>query len=318
MEKPVDKEKTGYFQVTDGIWGMKDIFVNVYFISTPDGWVLVDAGLKSAYSKIKNVAAQLFGNDIAPLAIVLTHGHFDHVASLDKLLEDWDVPVYAHHLELAYLTGKSAYPPADSSVGGGLMAAMADLYPNDPIDLSGTVKSLPFDGHIPVLPDWQHIHTPGHSPGHISLWRESDKVLIAGDAFVTTKQESAFSVMTQAKILSGPPKYFTCDWQAAKHSVEVLASLKPDVVATGHGKPMYGEQMQQDLLQLAANFEKKAMPSHGRYVPEPAVTNQYGVVSLPEKTLGMPEKVAMVAGFVAIAGLGFALVSSRTGRRNWA
>jgi glyoxylase-like metal-dependent hydrolase (beta-lactamase superfamily II) len=289
----------------------------VYFISTGDGWVLVDAGLKSSYEKIKSVAAQLFGIDSAPLAIVLTHGHFDHVASLEKLLEDWKVPVYAHHLELAYLTGKSAYPPADSSVGGGLMSAMADLFPNYPIDLSGTVKSLSFDQHIPVMPDWEYIHTPGHSPGHISLWRERDRVLIVGDAFVTTKQESAFSVMTQAKILSGPPKYFTCDWQAAKHSVETLAALKPDVVATGHGKPMYGEEMQQDLLRLAAGFDQKAMPSHGRYVPEPAITNQYGIVSLPEKKLGMPEKIAIAAGLIAIAGVGFALANNRTWKRHW-
>ena len=315
MEDTSHIGQESYFQVADGVWGFKDIFVNVYFVSTSNGWVLVDAGLKSAHKKIKDVARQLFGADVAPLAVVLTHGHFDHVGSIRSLLKDWNVPVYAHALEIPYLTGKSSYPPADSTVGGGLLSVVADLYPDEPIDLSGVVKSLSFNGEIPVLPDWRYIHTPGHSPGHISLWRETDKVLIVGDAFVTTKQESVLSTLMQIKILSGPPKYFTYDWQQAKTSVDKLAQLTPDVVATGHGKPMRGPQMQQDLMKLAADFEKKAIPTHGRYIANPAVTNKYGVVSLPPKTLGIIEKVTWGMGFLAMVGLGFALARNTGNRR---
>ncbi|TLV03966.1 MBL fold metallo-hydrolase [Dyadobacter luticola] len=315
MEEQRESNQKNYFPVADGVWGLKDIFVNVYFISTGEGWVLVDAGLKSAYEKIKVAAADLFGEDTPPLGILLTHGHFDHTASLENLLQDWNVPVYAHHLELPYLTGKSIYPPADSSVGGGLMSALADFYPNEPLDLSGTVKSLPFSLEIPILPEWHYIHTPGHSPGHISLWREKDKVLIVGDAFVTTKQESALSTMMQIKVLSGPPKYFTCNWEQARHSVEQLAGLKPEIVATGHGKPMRGAEMQQNLMRLAANFDKMCIPAHGRYVPEPAVTNEYGIVSLPPKTPGMPERIALGAGLVALAGLGYAIGNNLAWKR---
>jgi glyoxylase-like metal-dependent hydrolase (beta-lactamase superfamily II) len=307
MKETNATDQKSYFQVAEGVWGMKDIFVNVYFVSGDDGWVLIDAGLKTSYTKIKSVAAQLFGEGVAPAGIVLTHGHFDHIGSLRMLASDWDVPIYAHHLETPYLTGKSAYPPADSSVGGGLMSALADFYPNEPIDLSGTIKSLPFSQEIPVLPSWRYIHTPGHTPGHISLWREEDKVLIVGDAFVTTKQESAFSTLTQLKMLSGPPKYFTCDWQQAKRSVEELAALKPEIVAAGHGRPMQGEEMQQALMRLAADFDQKAVPARGRYVQDPAVTNQYGVVSLPPKNLGMPGRIGMGAAVIALAGLGYAI-----------
>jgi glyoxylase-like metal-dependent hydrolase (beta-lactamase superfamily II) len=310
MNETIKSDHESYFQVADGVWGLKDIFVNVYFVSTDNGWVLIDAGLKSAYEKVKSVARQLFPESACPQGIVLTHGHFDHTGSLEKLVAEWNVPVYAHHLELPYLTGKSAYPPADSSVGGGLMSAIADFLPNHPIDLSGTVKSLPFSGEIPVLPDWRYIHTPGHSPGHISLWREKDKVMIVGDAFVTTKQESVLASLTQLKILSGPPKYFTCDWLHAKRSVETLAALKPEIVATGHGQPMRGQQMQQQLMRLAADFDSRAVPAHGRYVTDPAVTNEYGIVSLPAKGLGMPERIAIGAGFVALAGLGYVIADS--------
>lgn len=272
------------FKVAEGVWGLRDIFVNVYFIANPDhSWVLVDAGLKTAYPKIKKAAAEIFGENVPPQAIILTHGHFDHVGSLQKLIEDWQVPVWTHFLELPYLSGKSSYPPADPTVGGGLMASMAWMYPNDPINVADAIKTLPVTHSVPVLPEWKYFHTPGHAPGHISLWREQDKVLIAGDAFVTTKQESAWCVATQKKVLSGPPKYFTYDWQQSKDSVNLLAGLNPQIVATGHGKPLTGPELSQQLMHLAHHFETSAVPKRGRYVPEPAVTNRDGVVFLPEK-----------------------------------
>ena len=57
------------------------------------------------------------------------------------------------------------------------------------------------------MPGWKWIHTPGHTEGHISLFHEKDRVLIAADAFSTTKQESLLSVMTHAEQISGPPKF---------------------------------------------------------------------------------------------------------------
>src|SRR5687768_16996515 len=127
------------------------------------------------------MAKDIFGAESKPSSIILTHGHFDHVGALASLLEEWDVPVYAHEQELPYLTGQSSYPPPDPSVGGGLISTMSFLFPAGPIDVGQYVKSLPFDNTIPELPGWKFIHTSGHAPGHISLFREHDKVLIAGD-----------------------------------------------------------------------------------------------------------------------------------------
>src|SRR6478609_3627158 len=117
-----------YFEVANNVWGVKDVFVNLYMIKSMDSdkWFLVDAGLKTSLSKIKRMASALFGGK-KPEAVILTHGHFDHVGTLKRLLEEWKVPIYAHYLELPYLTNKSSYPPADPSVGGGLMAYMAAL-----------------------------------------------------------------------------------------------------------------------------------------------------------------------------------------------
>ena len=77
-----------------------------------------------------------------------------------------------------------------TAVLGGLWAWSSFLLPNRGIDLGKRVQPLPADGTVPGLPEWRWIHTPGHSPGHVSLFREQDRTLIPGDAFVTVKQES--------------------------------------------------------------------------------------------------------------------------------
>lgn len=110
------------------------------------------------------------------------------------------------------------------------------------------------------------LHTLGHSRGHISLWRESDRSLIAGDAFITTDQESVYAVATQKPERQGPPMYFTPDWTSARSSVEQLAGLEPELVVTGHGRALQGGAMRDDLHQLAREFDQVAVPKEGKYV----------------------------------------------------
>lgn len=259
--------------------------VNVYLLkmesTLEDRWVLIDAGIGNCAETIIRNATEFVGSSKPPEAIILTHGHFDHIGALKKLLEVWDVPVFAHRQEFPYLTGKSPYPPPDPTVGGGAMALLSFIYPNSPIDISDRLKPLPENGTLNEISEWKIIETPGHSPGHISLFRQSDKTLIAGDAFVTVKQESAISVLKQEKELNGPPSYFTCDWVAAKESIKKLADLEPEIAATGHGVPMRGEELRVNLKELAENFDKLAKPSIGRYIKEPAQTNEQGVTYLP-------------------------------------
>lgn len=302
---------SSYFEVAPGVWGMKIVFVNIYMIASgdPDSkkWVLVDAGLPNSAHKIQEMADELFGAGTKPENIILTHGHFDHRGSLQDLLKIWDVPVYAHYLELPYLTGLSAYPPADPFVGGGLMSLTSWMFPNKPLNLGDKIHAFPEEG-TPGLPGWRIIHTPGHAPGHISLFRESDHVLVAGDAFVTTVQESAFAVMTQKKIISGPPKYFTSDWKAAGVSVRKLIGLHPQIIATGHGKPMVGKEFKKALQHLGKNFAEEAVPKHGRYVKEPAQSDIEGVkyvppaVNNPIITASFIGGAALIA-FAAVVGL---------------
>ncbi len=236
--------------------------VNVYFVGHPASgeWVLVDTGMPRCEKDIIREAADRFGEGVAPRAIILTHGHFDHVGAVVELAQHWEVPVYAHALELPYLTGQTAYAPPDTHAGGGIIPSLAGFFPREPIDLGHHVEALPEDGSIPSLPDWRWLHTPGHALGHVSLFRDSDRALLAGDAFVTVRQESLYQVFTQHREISGPPRYFTPDWEAARCSVATLAELAPSVAMTGHGLAMSGESLRDGLRRLLNNFEERAMP----------------------------------------------------------
>jgi len=248
--------------------------VNVVFLGLPNagdrGWVLVDAGIHGTRGFIAQAAEQRFGKGARPALILMTHGHFDHVGALEGLAEEWDAPVYAHPLERPYLDGTASYPPGDPSVGGGLMAALARFYPRGPVNLGARLRDLPEDGAVPGLPGWRWIATPGHSAGHVSFWREADRALVVGDAFVTTKQESAYAVAVQRPELHGPPAYYTTEWDKAGDSVRRLAALAPALVVTGHGQAMRGPEMRGALEELARDFDRLAVPAQGRYLDAPA------------------------------------------------
>jgi glyoxylase-like metal-dependent hydrolase (beta-lactamase superfamily II) len=280
--------------------------VNSYLVGPPGAgsgeWVLVDTGMPYSGHTIRDTAAARFGPHSRPKAIVLTHAHFDHVGTLRELAELWDVPVYAHRLELPYITGRSDYPPPDPTVGGGMMSYLCRLYPRKGIDLGSRARVLPAGGTVPGMPGWRWVHTPGHTPGHVSFFRDSDRFLIAGDAFVTTRQESAISALTRLpQEVRRPPAYFTSDWHQARNSVRALARLRPLVAATGHGSPMHGETMLRQLEELADHFDRIAVPSVGRYVGAPAQADEGGTTYVP------PPLAGPILGALAALGIGVAV-----------
>lgn len=261
----LSKGYTDTWKVAPGVVGLRTMFVNVAIIGeSSSDWVLVDTGLSSYTDSIIDFATENY--DKPPVAIILTHGHFDHIGGVKQLAQEWNVPVYAHPLELPFLTGKKDYPPADPAVGGGLMSMISPIFSHHGIDLGSAIHPLPEDRTVPGAKGWKWIHTPGHSPGHISLFRPEDKMLIAGDAFLTVKQESVFAVATQHQVVHGPPSYFTTDWEDAEKSVRTLALLDPHIVLSGHGVPMKGKELSIQLAHLCKNFKEIALPGQGKFV----------------------------------------------------
>ena len=269
-------------------------FVNVYFIGHPGGpWMLIDAGLPGRANQIFNAAEARFGAGNKPEAIVLTHGHFDHAGSALQLAKRWDVPIFAHPLELPYLTGRSSYPPPDPTIGGAI-GFLSRFMPFGAYDFGARVRPLTANV-VPGMPSWQWLHTPGHSPGHISLFGASDRVLIAGDAFATMDMESWSGLISGKRTLSRGGSPFNCDWSASKASVQKLADLQPEIVGCGHGKPYSSGPIASRLARFAARLQP---PRRGRYVRQAATTDDEGVIALPTAPFD-PVPFATVVGLIA-------------------
>jgi glyoxylase-like metal-dependent hydrolase (beta-lactamase superfamily II) len=260
--------------IAEGVRGLRIVFVNVFAVTHADGsWSLIDAALPLSASHIRSWAEKHFSNP--PNALILTHGHFDHVSAARELAEEWNIPIYAHSLEVPYLSGREEYPEPNVGAGGGIMTLLSPLYPRGPIDVGsrlvafsngndGVIYSgLPKLRDLPEMPGWKILHTPGHTPGHVSLFRPSDRTLLVGDAFCTTKPESFFeAAIAQNPELHGPPSYFTSAWDAARISVQQLASLEPNILAPGHGKPLAGDDVASSLHKLSEDFVEIAVPEN--------------------------------------------------------
>lgn len=289
-------------EIVPGVAYLPLTIENVYFVGEPgQPWVLVDAGTPGMKARILAAAVERYGENARPEAILLTHGHTDHAGSAAALAETWNVPIYVHPLEFPYLTKKSKYPPKDPTVGGA-MGLLSRVFPMNVTDLSGLLQPLPDGGIVPGLPDWEWHFTPGHSPGHVSYFNAAKSVLLVGDAFATVNLNSFAALATKKPEISLPAPPFTCDWDAARKSVALLAGLDPSALGAGHGAPMSGASIPADLRQFAHTFTP---PAHGRYVGSPARTDLNGIVSLPPPAPDLfPVQAAVI---VAVAAGGHAL-----------
>lgn len=241
-------------EIAPGIAGLRIAFVNVFGVQHEEGrWTMIDSGLPFSATYIRHWAENSCGGP--PIAIVLTHGHFDHVSAARELADEWGVPIYAHPAEFPYLTGRASYPKPAVGAGGGMMSWLSPLYPRGPVDLGVRLRPLP-DGELSdAMPGWRVIETPGHTPGHVSFFRTSDRLLLAGDAFCTTKPESFFeAAIAQKPELHGPPAYFTWDERLAAQSIRQLAELAPTLIAPGHGHALAGAEVAQKMQHFAAQF----------------------------------------------------------------
>src|SRR5260370_6103089 len=219
-------------------------FANVYFVGRPGSkWVLIDAGLPGWAAEIFAAAEARFGAGSRPEAIVVAHGRIDHAGSALALAEIWDVSIYAHRLEIPFLIGRSPYPPPDPTVGGAL-AFLSRFFPRLSRNLGARLRELRTP-KVPGAPNWGWFFTAGPAPGHVSFFRDSDRVLLAGDALSTVTIDSWSGLLTGRRHLSRPPTPFIIDWQAASAAARELATLRPAVVGRGHDAPQSPSRLSQ-------------------------------------------------------------------------
>jgi hydroxyacylglutathione hydrolase len=182
--------------------------VNAYLL----GDVLVDAGIPASGGSIVKA---LSGRGVT--THVLSHAHGDHAGGSFKVSQALGVPVWCGTAD-AQAT-RSGKPVAASRVQA--------LFRWKPVEVARELA----EGD-PVGPGFVVLDSPGHSPGHISLWRESDRTLVCGDVFVN------MNLITTAPGLGEPPKLFTIDPPRNRDSARRLAELEPALALFGHGPPL--------------------------------------------------------------------------------
>ena len=235
---------------------------DVYFVRAGSSWALIDAGWAKDGPWIRQAAELVFGAGTPPASILLTHFHPDHAGSALQLARKWDCPVYVHPNELSLANGDFAAftkyaGPLDHWVVLPLMRAMGRRRREAMVSRSSlrdVVRALEPRTGVPGLPGWECVPTPGHTPGHVSFFRAGDRVLISGDALVTLRLNSVAGLLLQRQGLSGPPRFTSWSWQAARESVGTLARLKPNVLAGGHGTPLAGPGTASALIAFAASY----------------------------------------------------------------
>jgi len=237
--------------VAPGVVIISTLISNAYLVGDDSSWVLVDACTPGNEGRIRRAAERRFGRGRRPRAILLTHGHFDHAGSAGPLADAFGVPIFAHRLELPYLTGQAHYPPFNLS-SPGFFTRIARFFPTSTVNLGTRVAALEPEQGVPGLPDWEMIETPGHTPGHVSFFRRGDGALLAGDAVTTMNLDSFVDTIARRRRVCRPPVPATSNWNDARRSVELLAALRPSLIAAGHGLPMCGAA--DELSRLAGNF----------------------------------------------------------------
>ena len=202
-------------RIADGVWQLssfkKNLF-NAYLL----GDVLVDAGTRWAAGRI---LSQIRGRGVKMVA--LTHCHPDHQGSAAWICEQLQIPLACHELEAPVMEGRIPMQPDIGIVRlGQRVWAGADR----------RVDRFLKEGDM--VGGFRVVETPGHSPGHISFFRDSDRVLIAGDVLANVH------FFTGKHGLRLPPSKFCTAPAENREAVLRLAGLEPALVCFGHGPPL--------------------------------------------------------------------------------
>jgi glyoxylase-like metal-dependent hydrolase (beta-lactamase superfamily II)/predicted ester cyclase len=217
-------------RIAEGVWRLRGGVplkeFNVYLIEHDGGVTVFDCGIKMMANAIARAGAELGGIE----RVVLGHAHPDHRGAAASL----SVPVYCHPADKADaegdggehyfdyaklgIPGKWAYPP------------LLRLWDGGPVSVAGTVE----DGD--EVAGFRVVHVPGHAPGMIALWRESDRLALTTDTFYT------LDPITSRK---GPPRVpheaFNLDTEQARASIRKIAALDLASAWPGHADPVVGD-----------------------------------------------------------------------------
>ncbi len=223
-----------------GRWGNGFLGANVFFL-LDSKLTIVDTGFKGRAMQILK-EARLHGYRASDITnIIITHHHADHMGSLAELKKLSGARVIAHSADAPYIDGTQPQPgPSRPAWLGKALSPCPGLWGCAP---SGVDIPVNDNDELPILGGIKVLHTPGHTPGSISLYLKQEKALIVGD------------LLANRFGLSLPSRMFTVDLAQEIESIKRILSLDFEVVCFGHGPPLT-QNAHESISRLARKFEK--------------------------------------------------------------
>ncbi len=223
--------------------------LNLTLVWDEETAVLIDAGMPGELKQIR-AAMEEAGVPFAKLkAVIVTHQDLDHIGSLPEILQEsvGGIEVYAHELDKSYIEGDLPLIKTNPSrMSQEVLASLPEgdraLYENPP---KAKVDKILEDGQLlPYCGGIRVIFTPGHTPGHISLYLERSKTLVAADAMINV-----------GGVLRGPVEQTTLDMDKALRSVEKFLDFDIESVICYHGG-FCAENVKEQLRNIAGQAAK--------------------------------------------------------------
>jgi glyoxylase-like metal-dependent hydrolase (beta-lactamase superfamily II)/predicted ester cyclase len=228
-------------RVAEGVWMLQGQpgRCNVYLLEDAGGVTLFDAGARTMTRAVAGAAARLGGLS----QVVLGHGHTDHRGTAPAL----GVPVLCHAAEVQDAEGSGGFRYWPAGLAG-LPAPQRQIHrlmhryawDGGPVQIEGTLA----EGD--QVAGFQVIELPGHAPGQIGLWRESDRLALVSDCFYTV------DMWGRRCSPHVPERTYNFDTDQAQASIRKLAALEPAAAWPGHAEPVTGDVR----TQLEAAAEK--------------------------------------------------------------
>ena len=223
-------------QVAPGVHRLGNAYVNCYLIEDGNELTLVDGGFPGFRTQL-DAYLRSRGRSVGDIAaVILTHGHSDHVGMVEGVRTDAPAPVHIHEADatmaktgkahrrdgsmLPYLRHPAVYKFfASAARAGGMKTTKVQEL------TTFTAGDLDVPGRPRIIP------TPGHSPGHVAFHLPEHGVLLAGDALGT------YNVLTGARGPQLLPKAFAADSRQMLASLDALERIDAQITLFGHGEP---------------------------------------------------------------------------------
>ena len=211
-------------KITDNIHVIPNVQANSYLVVEPDGLTIIDTGMPFSEKQTLRYITSLGHSPEEIRRILVTHADLDHYGCLAALKEASGARTYASQPEAEAMAKGISSRPVNRTVGrfqAFVIRLMGNLLKPTPIE----VDEILTDGQIlPVLGGLQVVETPGHSPGHLSFYVPSVRVLFCGD-----------SMKSSDKGLRASRSRNNWDQALADESVKKLSTLGAQIVCPGHG-----------------------------------------------------------------------------------